>query len=79
MYPSQGVVHNFELDVIFSWLTLLHSIQYIFIATDAFHVKLRIYSRACKIKNILSKNLLKLQFVFVLQRNEIKTFHMYRL
>lgn len=50
MYPNQGVVHNFELDVIFSWLTLLHSIQYIFIATDAFHVKLRIYSRACKIK-----------------------------
>lgn len=30
-------------------------------------------------KNILSKNLLKMQFVFVLQRNEIKTFHMYRL
>lgn len=30
-------------------------------------------------KNILSKKLLKMQFVFVLQRNEIKTFHMYRL
>lgn len=52
MYPNQGVVHNFELGVIFSWLTLLHSIQYIFIATDAFHVKLRIYSRAFKIKKI---------------------------
>lgn len=77
MYPNQGVVHNFELDVIFSWLTLLHSIQYIFIATDALsYVSI---AGLVKLKNILSKNLLKLQFVFVLQRNEINTCHMYRL
>lgn len=47
------------------------------IATDAFHVITTVSSRTCKIHIYFIKEP-AMQFVFVLQRNEIQSFDMYK-
>lgn len=74
------MVHNFDLEIIFSWLTFsafYTCITIYIIATDAFHVITTVSSRTCKIHIYFIKEP-AMQFVFVLQRNEIQTFDMYK-